>query len=58
MIGPTVDVPDAADVQATDFGLVTLAGFNSFRFVHAGPVNPELPTDSFFPVSITFACRQ
>jgi hypothetical protein len=57
VIGPTLDVPDQANVQPTDFGLVQfISGFSSFRFVHAGPVNPPEPTDSFFPISITFTC--
>ena len=57
VVGPTLDIPDNIDVQITDFGSITISGFNGFRFVHAGPMNPVFPTDSFFPMSITFACE-
>lgn len=55
-IGPTNDVPDDADVAFTDFGVLPVAAFGSFRFVHAvtGPVDSA--TDSFYPVSLTFTC--
>ncbi len=57
VLGPTNDVPDDVNSVVTDFGVRGLISpLHSFYFVHAGPTNPAVPTDSVFPITLTFTC--
>lgn len=57
VLGPTDDVPDDVNSVVTHFGRrAMISPITSFIVRHAGPTNPPEPTDSVYPISITFTC--